>query len=95
MRGCWQQTIDGDCTTEVDQAAYGHRARKRTWLIYHGSATPPALDWATTKGTHQIGNFDQKLPALPKAELSATPEPFRDLLISIARSASAERIAAE
>lgn len=83
----WQSTIEGDWVTEVDQAAYGHRARKRTWLLYRGDTLPPKLEWAVTKGTHQIGLFDQKLPQLPKAERAATPPEFRDLLIGMARSA--------
>lgn len=91
-RGGWQLTIDGDWIAEVDQAAYGHRARKRTWLIYHGRAIPPELNWSVTKGSHQIGLFDQKLPQLPKAERAATPEPFRDLLISIAMTAAPQAI---
>lgn len=93
-RGAWQRTLDGDWTTEVDQAAYGHRARKRTWLIYSGDVPPPPLDWRATSGTHQIGLFDQKLPQLPVNERSATPVRFRDLLISIAETARPERIAA-
>jgi hypothetical protein len=84
-RGGWQQTIDMDWITEVDQAAYGHRARKRTWLVYCGSALPPALRWETARGTHQIGNFDQKLPILPTKERSATPLAFRDALLEAAR----------
>lgn len=90
----WQRTFDGDWVTEVDQAAYGHRARKRTWLIYSGDEPPPLLDWRTTKGTHQIGLFDQKLPQLPKRERSATPIAFRDVLLSMARGAHGERVAA-
>jgi len=93
-RGCWQRTIDGDWTAEVDQAAYGHRARKRTWLIYHGKNPPPSLDWRQTPGTHQIGFFDQKLPQLPKGERAATPLAFRDLLILIARNAMTKAKAA-
>lgn len=83
----WQLTIDGDWVTEVNQAAYGHRATKRTWLLYRGEAAPPLLDWRQVRGSHQIGLFDITLPQLPKAERSATPEPFRNLLISMARSA--------
>lgn len=90
----WQKTLDGDWITEVDQAAYGHRARKRTWLIYSGSNPPPALDWREARGTHQIGQFDQKLPQLPKGERAATPPAFRDLLLSLARNANRRRIAA-
>ena len=91
-RGGWHRTIDGDWVTEVDQASYGHRARKRTWLLYHGNNLPPALLWKKAKGTHQIGLFDQKLPQLPKAERSSTPILFRNLLISIARSARQARV---
>lgn len=84
----WQRTIEGDWITEVDQAAYGHRARKSTWLLYHGKGPPPLLDWRDARGSHQIGNFDRKLPVMGKGEALATPEPFRDLLISIAETAN-------
>jgi hypothetical protein len=86
--GNWQLTIDGDWVTEIWQSSYGHRARKRTWLLYHGKAMPPFLEWRRMAGTHQIGLFDQKRPQLPKAECSATPELFRDFLISIAEVAA-------
>lgn len=89
----WQRTIDGEWVTEVDQATYGHRARKRTWLVYSGHSAPPLMDWSEARGTHQIGLFDQKLPQLPASERSATPPAFRDALLSIARHA-AERLAA-
>lgn len=84
----WQRTIEGDWIAEVDQAAYGHRARKRTWLLYCGATAPPELNWRETAGTHQIGLFDQVRPQLPANERSATPPAFRDLLLSIARNAS-------
>lgn len=90
----WQMTIDGDWVTEVNQAAYGHRATKRTWLLYRGDNAPPALDWRNARGTHQIGFFDITLPQLPKAERAATPEPFRDLLLGMARSVNARSNAA-
>lgn len=91
--GGWQRTIEGDWITEVNQSAYGHRATKRTWLVYCGEVIPPALDWRRVRGTHQIGLFDRTLPELPKPERAATPIPFRDLLISIAETAR-QRIAA-
>lgn len=84
----WQFTIDGDWVTEVWQSSYGHGARKRTWLLYRGSAMPPLLEWRRVAGKFQIGFFDQKLPQLPKAERATTPKPFRDLLISIARAST-------
>jgi hypothetical protein len=83
----WQRAIPGYWVTEVNQAAYGHRATKRTWLLYRGASAPPALLWRKVRGSHQIGGFDVTLPQLPKAERAATPLAFRDLLLSIARNA--------
>lgn len=83
----WQRTIDGDWVTEVDQAAYGHRATKRTWLVYVGPL-PPSLKWRKTRGTHQIGLFDQTLPQLPARERASTPPRFRDELIGLAQRAA-------
>lgn len=88
----WQYTIDGDWVAEVWQSNYGHRARKRTWLLYSGKNLPPSLEWRKTAGTHQIGFFDQKLPQLPKAERAATPPAFRDLLISIALTSRQDEV---
>lgn len=85
----WQRTLEGDWITEVDQAAYGHRARKSTWLLYNGETPPPSLNWRDTRGTHQVGHFDQKLPVMGKREALATPPAFRDLLLSLARTAHA------
>lgn len=74
-------------TCEVWQSAYGHKARKRTWLLYVGDVEPPQLKWERSPGTHQCGWFDRIKPTLGKAEASRTPIPFRDLLLSIARTA--------
>lgn len=84
---------DGTWVCEVWQSAYGHRARKRTWLLYVGAASPPELDWSRRPGTHQVGWFDRIKPTLSKKASSATPVAFRDLLISIAASASAQMAA--
>ena len=70
--------------TEVWQSAYGHKARKRTWLLYSGRSEPPTLDWSSKAGSHQVGWFDRIKPTLSKREASATPAAFRDLLISLA-----------
>jgi len=77
----------GEWTCEVWQSAYGHRARKRTWLLYVGAEDPAELNWDQTPGTHQVGWFDRSKPTLSKREASATPVPFRDLLIQLARTA--------
>lgn len=84
-RGSWQRTIDGDWITEVDQANYGHRARKRTWLLYRGEILPPALDWRQGDGDWKIGRFDgAERRILSKVEASATPPDFRALLLGMA-----------
>lgn len=98
----------GGWTCCVEQGHYGHRARKATWL-YAVGVDCPSLRWGKSaskvrldQGYHskeerrrlqRLG--DLRSPRLHRAECAATPHEFRDLLISIARSARpAERIAA-
>ncbi len=76
--GRWQ----GVC--EVWQSAYGHAARKRTWLLYCGKRPPFELNWAREPGTHQVGWFDRNKPTLSKRAASATPEAFARTLIDLA-----------
>lgn len=75
---------------EVWQSAYGHKARKRTWLYAVGNR-PPELDWARVPGVAQVGWFDRSKPTLSKRDANATPPMFRDVLLSIARSAAPSR----
>jgi hypothetical protein len=87
----WVRGFCGGWTCQVSQAAYGHRARKLTWLYYVGDAAPPSLDWSVPANSAWTswGDFDRypDVERLSKREASRTPLPFRDLLISIARSA--------
>ena len=78
---------------EVWQSAYGHRARKRTWLLYSGTEAPPEMRWEQPPGVAQVGWFDRVKPTLSKREASATPVAFRDELIAMARSVTARRAA--
>ncbi len=83
----WTQDItDGSWSCEVSQAAYGHRARKLTWLYYVGSAPPCSLDWSRQKASHRIGHRrdGSPLPTLSKHEASATPPLFRAVLLELA-----------
>lgn len=89
--GRWLQQ-DGLWVAEVWQSAYGHKARKRTWLAYSGAVRPAELDWRQAEGTHQIGFHDQRGPARNKPTISgkaasATPPAFRDALLEIAGGA--------
>ncbi len=74
----------GQWVTEVWQSAYGHPARKRTWLLYVGPRRPFDLLWDRVPGTHQVGWFDRKKPTLGKVAACATPPAFRDVLLAMA-----------
>lgn len=85
----WTKTGSNEYICEVWQSAYGHQARKRTWLFYSGQSQPPEMNWAKISGTHQIGFHDQRgkdrnKPTISGKKASATPIAFRDLLIQIA-----------
>jgi hypothetical protein len=97
----------GGYTCYVEQGHYGHESRKPTWLYAHG-VDLPELDW--TRGEQRIPDWMIERYGYEKARRigvvamvggknktiirNATPLPFRDLLLSIARTAKPERIAA-
>lgn len=74
----------GYWVTEVWQSAYGHKARKRTWLLYSGKREPLPMNWNRLAGSHQVGWFDRIKPTLSKREASATPLEFAEALIELA-----------
>ena len=77
---------------EVWQSAYGHKARKRTWLLYCGKRPPFELRWSRTPGTHVVAGDSCKrraqgaaaLPRLTGKQNLATPEAFARVLIDLA-----------
>lgn len=85
----WTKISDDEWTCEIWQSAYGHLARKRTWLYYVGKK-PHELNWERKEGTHQIGFYDQRgklknKPTLSGKKASATPLKFAEELIKLAR----------
>lgn len=95
----------GGFTCCVEQGHYGHRARKATWLYANGVELPELI-WGPSAGQRLDEGFHSQeervrardAGAVPRKRLSsrenvATPIPFRDLLLSIARSAHARRAA--
>lgn len=89
-RGGWIKTLgDPGWVTEVSQVAYGHPARKRTWL-YAITGSPPPLDWSEPEPTAQVSwcanHGDSPLPRVGKKKAAATPPQFGELLLSIAKS---------
>lgn len=93
-RGSWQ-SAGLYWVTEVSQSAYGHKARKNTWLLYRGGSPPPPLDWSDPKGTHLtswLQRTSRVAPRITKKEADKTPPAFRDLLLSIARMAPTREV---
>lgn len=101
--GAWVNAdFDGGWTCCVEQGAYGHRARKATWL-YASGVELPSLDWGRAEGDFtkiedsyrstearavaKVNGTHNPATRLTDTERRATPLPFRDLLLSIARTA--------
>lgn len=97
--GWWTADGRGGWTCCVEQGNYGHPARKKTWLYYFGRAKPPELKWGPAtgcarldQGFHSAAERRGAADKAPRKRISArdvarTPEPFRDLLLSLARGA--------
>lgn len=97
--GGWVDACDGrGYTCCVEQGHYGHRARKATWLYVaraRGWSSLPELRWGPASGKLRLddgahsaaeraaGGVRRK--RITAVENARTPEPFRDLLIEIAR----------
>lgn len=105
--GGWIWAADGfgGWTCCVEQGHYGHRARKATWL-YAVGCDLPSLTWGPSSGERLDEGFHSKEERLaarqdglvPRKRLStaenlATPLPFRDLLLSMARSVRQREVA--
>lgn len=92
VRGTWTASGPKEWVCEVWQAAYGHLARKATWLLYCGDTEPAPMRWDRPAATHQIGRHDQRGKAKAKPTVagraaSATPPAFAEALIELARRA--------
>jgi hypothetical protein len=99
--------MEGGFTCYVEQGHYGHESRKPTWLFASGVALPE-LEWSL--GEQRIPQWMIDRYGYEKARRigvvamvggkdktrirNATPEPFRDLLLSIARTAYEQKEAA-
>lgn len=81
----------GGWTCHVEQQAYGHVARKATWL-YAVDAFLPELQWGNHGRARALVSWcknhvseSENRPRIGKRAAQATPEPFRDILLSMAR----------
>jgi hypothetical protein len=88
----WAKHPLGGWSCEIWQSAYGHRAKKRTWLFYMGKSEPFDGNWKREPGTHQIGYHDQRgpernKPTVGKREASESPLSFAKFLLELAAHA--------
>lgn len=101
--GGWVAAGDGiGWTCAVAQGNYGHRARKMTWLYATRVAALPSLQWGKPAGLARLyqgfHSAEERRRAvrtgvcqrLSARQRSATPIPFRDLLLSIAATARSQ-----
>lgn len=92
----------GGWTCCVEQGRYGHYARKPTWLLAYGMERSdlPELEWGKSEPSFpqwaiekhgldyckRAGELAFKGGGKDSAPRIGTPEPFRDILIDMARS---------
>lgn len=96
--GGWQRGLCGGWVAHVEQARYGHQARKATWLYAYGTDEPPGMEWGVSAAGANlalVSNCGNRIPLtdsrrrLIKREAFITPLEFRDVLLGIARSSRA------
>lgn len=94
----WQRGLCGGWSCHVNQGAYGHVAKKATWLYAYGADLPDLL-WGAEPDRDSralvswCGNRTKAHDARPRVgrkAASATPEAFRHVLISVARSCAGQ-----
>lgn len=90
--GAWTRcAFMGLWSAQVSQCAYGHRARKRTWLLLCGG-DPPDTDWSEP---YQVGSIcisgaknhhlNPGQERMWTREAKRTPPAFAEFLVSLAR----------
>ena len=95
--GGWVRGICGGWACHVEQGRYGHKAKKATWLYAFG-AELPVMRWGSDLDTNSkalvswCGNHVSKCmegrERVGKRAASETPAEMREVLLSVARSAS-------
>jgi hypothetical protein len=97
--GGWVRGIEGGWACQVEQGNYGHPAPKATWLYACGVRELPSLRWGRSGATGVCVSSVRARARrdggrIPARMNLATPIPFRDLLLDIARGAIATSEAA-
>ncbi len=101
IAGGWTADLFGDpgSSIEVSQVAFGHSARKRTWLYAVGCDLAP-LTAAEPKATAMVGANIHTGPTYGKPRIAGaivhlTPPAFAEVLIDMARSCGREALAGD
>ena len=76
-------------TLPVMQQDFAHRAPKPTWLYIVGVSPRSLPRWQM-----RLGFAEGRIELMGKPEREATPEPFADFLLAIARRAAVAEVAA-
>jgi len=99
--GGWIKADDnGGWTCCVEQGRYGHWMRKPTWLYSVGAEALPELEWGVSQPNFpewaierygidrckRMGEIAFKGGGVDSKPRNATPEPFKRILMEIARS---------
>lgn len=98
--GGWVRGLCGGWACHVEQGHYGHRAKKATWLYCYGTALPSLIWGPSAAGVRLDDGFHSTeerrriirrgvVERLSKRLCAATPRPFAELLVSLARTAHA------
>lgn len=82
----WCETLDGQWVAELDQAAYGHRLRKPTWLHYVGAIAPRPLE--------QLVPVGRSVDDVTSSWRNPTPPAFAEYLIGLARDSRCATVTA-
>lgn len=104
-KGGWVEADSfGGVTCCVYQRQYGHRADKATWLYLVGHDAPPALAWGKPEGRglrldagyhsaeeRAAAARETPIERMGKRERLATPRPFAELLVKMARECQRPR----
>ncbi len=99
-RGGWAQSFDDPGSAlELSQGAYGHPARKRTWLYAVGCELPEILT-ADPRGSVVVGAGVHSGQAAGRGrpvgyEAICTPPAFAEVLLGMARSCAREALAGD
>lgn len=82
-RGWSRELFGPGWVCQVEQAHYGHPARKRTWLYAVGPKAPPPMRWGPSEGHTPVVSWTKGLRRIGKKEAAATPIEFAITLVEL------------